>query len=198
MEVLTSKLMAHIARLGEGTPMAAKELLHLGTRAAVDQALSRLVRRGSLMRAGRGLYVRPVESRFGVRAPETAKVVLALAVQRGESIVPHGAAAANEFGLTTQVPVREVYLTSGPTRKFVLGNQVIELRHVPAWQLVMPGRPAGAAIRALAWIGPEHAGSAIQILRKKLSDLELQAVVAVRGMLPTWMAQQVSVLVGDA
>ena len=150
------------------------------------------------MRAGRGLYVRPVESRFGVRAPETAKVVLALAVQRGESIVPHGAAAANEFGFTTQVPVREVYLTSGPTRKFELGNQVIELRHVPAWQLVMPGRPAGAAIRALAWIGPEHAGSAIQILRKKLSDLELQAVVAVRGMLPTWMAQQVSVLVGDA
>jgi hypothetical protein len=198
MEVLTSKLMAHLAGLGEGTPMTAKELLHLGNRTAVDQALSRLVRRGSLMRAGRGLYVRPVESRFGVRAPETAKVVLALAAQRGESIVPHGAAAANEFGLTTQVPVREVYLTSGPTRKFALGKQVIELRHVPAWQLVMPGRPAGAAIRALAWIGPEHAGSAIQILRKKLSDLELQAVVAVRGMLPTWMAQQVSVLVGDA
>ena len=131
MEVLTSKLMAHLAGLGEGTPMTAKELLHLGTRAAVDQALSRLVRRGSLMRAGRGLYVRPVESRFGVRAPETAKVVLALAAQRGESIVPHGAAAANEFGLTTQVPVREVYLTSGPNRKFVLGKQVIELRHVP-------------------------------------------------------------------
>lgn len=130
--------------------------------------------------------------------PETTKVVLALAAQRGESIVPHGAAAANEFGLTTQVPVREVYLTSGPTRKFVLGKQVIELRHVPAWQLVMPGRPAGAAIRALAWMGPEQSGNAIQVLRKKLSKLELQAVVAVRGMLPTWMAQQVSVLLGDA
>ena len=47
--------MEHGNGLPEGTPVAAKELLHLGSRAAVDQALSRLVRRGSLMRAGRGI-----------------------------------------------------------------------------------------------------------------------------------------------
>jgi hypothetical protein len=41
----------------EGVPVAAKELLHLGTRADVDQTLSRLVRRGGLIRVGRGLYV---------------------------------------------------------------------------------------------------------------------------------------------
>ena len=57
--------MEHGNGLPEGTPVVAKELLHLGSRAAVDQALSRLVRRGTLMRAGRGIYVRPVESRFG-------------------------------------------------------------------------------------------------------------------------------------
>lgn len=33
----------------------------LGSRAAVDQCLSRLVRRDQLLRAGRGLYVRPIE-----------------------------------------------------------------------------------------------------------------------------------------
>jgi hypothetical protein len=33
--------------------------------------------------------------------------------QRGETIEIHGAAAANKLGLTTQVPVREVHLTSG-------------------------------------------------------------------------------------
>ncbi len=40
----------------EGVPVLAKGLLHLGNRAAVDQALSRLVRRGALLRAGRGVY----------------------------------------------------------------------------------------------------------------------------------------------
>jgi len=91
----------------------------------VDQALSRQVRRASLMRAGRGIYIRPVESRFGTRSPAASKVIEGIAAQRGESMVPHGAAAANELGLTTQVPVREVYLTSGPSRRLKLGAQVI-------------------------------------------------------------------------
>jgi len=189
--------MEHASGLPEGTPLAAKELLHLGSRAAVDQALSRLARLGSLMRAGRGLYIRPIESRFGTRAPVASKVVEAIAAQRGESVAPHGAAAANELGLTTQVPVREVYLTSGRSRRLQLGAQVIELRHVPAWQLVLLGRPAGAAIRALAWLGPERASEALRTLQRKLPPTELQAVVAARAGLPTWMAQEVSALANN-
>jgi hypothetical protein len=195
METLASAVIHHVGRTPEGVPVAAKELLHLASRAAVDQTLSRLVRRGSLIRVGRGLYVRPVEGRFGVRPPEPATVVRAMAEQRGESVVPHGAAAANELGLTTQVPVREVYLTSGPTRKLKLGNQVVELRHAPAWQLALPGREAGALIRALAWLGPEQASEAIEAVRGRLPESERKAVVDLRRMLPTWMAQQVSKLV---
>jgi len=197
MEALAARVMEYANRMPEGTPVAAKELLHLGSRAAVDQTLSRLVRRGNLMRAGRGIYIRPVESRFGARPPEASKVVEAIAAQRGESVAPHGAAAANELGLTTQVPVREVYLTSGRSRNFKLGAQVIELRHVPAWQLVLLGRPAGAAIRALAWLGPKGASEALRTLRRKLSPSELQAVVGTRGRLPTWMAQEVSTLANN-
>src|ERR1700724_1256402 len=109
MQVLATRIMEDGNGLPQGTPVVAKELLHLGSRAAVDQALSRLVRRGTLMRAGRGIYVRPIESRFGARPPVASKVVEAIAAQRGESVAPHGT-AANELGLTTQVPVREVYL----------------------------------------------------------------------------------------
>src|SRR5260370_39754437 len=149
MEAIAARIMEYANGLPEGTPLAAKELLHLGSRSAVDQALSRLTRQGSLMRAGRGVHIRPIESRFGTRPPVASKVVEAIAAQRGESVAPHGAAAANELGLTTQVPVREVYLTSGRSRRLQLGAQVIELRHVPAWQLVLPGSPAAPAIRAL-------------------------------------------------
>lgn len=134
--------------------MCAKSLLHLGTRAAVDQALSRLTKRGQLIRAGRGVYLRPIASRFGPRTPSVEQAVEALASQKGEVIVSSGAAAANALGLTTQVPVRSVYLTSGRSRKMHLGKQVVELRHAPRWQLALANRPAGAAVRALAWLGP--------------------------------------------
>ena len=57
MQVLAEQIMERVRALPEGAPVAAKGLLHLGSRAAVDQALSRLVRRGRLVRAGRGVYM---------------------------------------------------------------------------------------------------------------------------------------------
>jgi len=194
METLSGRALQYIDELPQGTPVAAKELLHLGSRAAVDQALSRLVRCRELMRAARGLYVRPTKGRFGAHPPEASKVVEALAAKRGERVARHGAMAANELRLTTQVPMREVYLTSGKSRKIQIGAQIVELRHVPEWQLLLPGRPAGAAIRALAWLGPKRAGAALRVLRADLPKSELRAILGLRGRLPTWMAEEVSTL----
>ncbi|MSP98544.1 MAG: hypothetical protein EXR29_15270 [Betaproteobacteria bacterium] len=191
-------VLNYTSAMPEGRPLAAKELLHLGSRAAVDQALSRLVRRGVLLRAGRGVYMIPVESRFGKRAPMTAKVVEELAARRGETIVPHGAAIANALGLTTQVPAREVYLTSGRTRQLKLGSLLVEFRHAPAWQLTLPGRNAGNVVRALAWMGPGKTAEAIQKLKYKLPKNDLEEIASTRARLPTWMAKEVSELVRHA
>lgn len=198
MKTLAQGVLKHATQVPEGTPLAAKELLHLGTRAAVDQTLSRLVRRGALIRVGRGLYVRPVESRFGRRAPSAIKTVEGLATQRGETIAVHGAVAANALGLTTQVPVREIYLTSGRSRRLKIGSQIVELRHAPSWQLVLPGRGAGDVVRALAWLGPERASGVIQKLKPRLPPTELEEIASTRSRLPSWMAKEVSALVSNA
>ena len=195
MQTLAKQILKHVSGVPEGTPLVAKELLHLGNRAAVDQVLARLVQRGTLLRAGRGIYVLPIEGRFGASAPSADKMVDGLASQRGETIVSHGVAAANALGLTTQVPMRTIYLTSGPSRRLTLGAQVVELRHAPIWQLVFPGKTAGDVVRALAWLGPEKAGEAVQKLRSKLPASELKEVTSARLRLPTWMAQEVSALV---
>ena len=156
MQKLSKAILHHARNQAEGVPVSAKGLLHLGSRAAVDQTLSRLARCGDLLRVGRGLYVLPVKYRFGSRAPSVLKTVEALAAQRGERIASSSAMAANAFGLTTQVPVKPVFLTSGRSRKLKLGHQEVELRHAPPWQLVLGGRKAGDAVRALAWLGPEE------------------------------------------
>lgn len=195
MQTLSKKILEHATGLPEGAPLVAKELLHLGKRAAVDQALSRLAQRGRLLRASRGIYVLPIESRFGSRAPSAAKMVENLAKQQGETIVPHGAVSANTLGLTTQVPMQAIYLTSGPSRRLKLGAQKVELRHAPGWQLIYPGRAAGDIVRALAWLGPEKATRAIRSLRAKLPSAELSKVTSARARLPTWIAQEISALV---
>jgi len=61
-------------------------------------------------------YLRPVESRFGTRAPLLEKVVEETNARSGEITRCGGAAAANQLGFTMQLLVRQVYLTSGPSR----------------------------------------------------------------------------------
>lgn len=192
MKAVTQQVSNHIGQLPEGATVGAKELLHFGNRGAVDQALSRLVRRKQLLRTGRGLYVRPIETRFGVRAPSVEKVVENIANVRGETVARHGAAAANALGLTTQVPIRAVYLTSGPSRSLKLGGQVVELKHAPNWQMMKIGRSAGEAVRALAWLGPEHVQEALTTLKRRMPKSELEELVAARSLLPGWLAESVS------
>ena len=191
METLPENILRRARSLPEGGVLSPKEFLHQGSRAAVDQAFSRLTREGKLLRVARGTYVAPVSSRFGSRAPAPEKVVSSLARQSGETVVPHGASSANALGLTQQVPVREVYLTSGRTRKLKLGRGEILLKHAPRWMLTLGTRPAGAAVRALAWIGPAHADESLTSLHRTLPPSEWKALASARATLPSWMAQAI-------
>ena len=128
----------------------------------------------------------------GNRAPSLQKTAEALAAQLGERIANSGAVAANVLGLTTQVPVTPVFLTSGPSRTLKLGRQEVRLRHSPPWQLVLRGRRAGEAVRALAWLGPEMTGPAIEKLRRSLNAEERRELAGVSAQMPGWLAEPVS------
>ena len=198
METLSTRILEEVAASPEASPICAKVLLHLGSRAAVDQALSRLALRGELLRVGRGLYVRLIQTRFGPRTPSIEAVLDALEAETGETLTPGGAAAANTLGLSTQVPVRSVYLTSGPNRRLRFGAQTVELQHAPRWLLTFPGRPAGEVIRAMAWFGRERGAELTSLLKSTLSPETLQELSSARGRMPTWMAEQISMLVARA
>lgn len=123
--------------------------------------------------------------------PAPEKVVAALAAQSGQISVPHGASAANALGLTQQVPICEVYLTSGRTRTLTLGRSEVLIKHAPHWMLALGIGPAGAAVRALAWMGPTHADTSLATLHRTLPAAEWHALIGARGALPSWLAQAI-------
>ncbi len=192
MSTLTESILATATTLSEGGLLSPKEFLHLASRAAVDQALSRLAKEGQLLRVGRGTYTRSVAGPFGTRPPSMDSVIQAIQAASGEVVVNHGAAEANALGLTSQVPIRDVFLTSGPARKLQLGKRVIELQHGNRWQLVLGKRQAGRVIRALGWSGPQTSPAALRRLTKQLTPEDWQDLLSVRKMMPTWMARVVS------
>jgi len=194
MTTTSEAIKAYAEALPEGATVSAKELLHLGERAAIDQALSRLVRRGEFMRVKRGLFALPVKTRFGARAPSVEAVVENIAKATGERVSISGASAANMLGLSTQNPARQIYWTSGPSRHLKLGAQNVELKHVPSWQLRAPSSRAGHAFRALAYFGKSEAGEALERIRPQLSEDERRELLSLRASAPTWMAKELSTL----
>ena len=192
MRRLTDQILEHSQRLPEGALLTAVRLLHFGERGAVNKALAHLARRGDLLRVWRGLYVRPIPTRFGPRHPTMESVVASLAELWGESIATHGAVSANRLGLTTQVPVRAVYLTSGPGRVLWLRGSSLTLCHAPLWQFVQAGRLTGEIIRALAWLGPSETARLLPFLNARLSPADREVLVEAAPLLPSWLAEQIS------
>lgn len=194
MTTTSQAIKSYAEALPEGATLSARELLHLGERAAVDQALSRLVKRGELMRVRRGLFALPVKTRFGKRAPSVGAVVENIARTTGERVSISGASAANILGLSTQNPARQIFWTSGPSRRLKLGAQEVELRHVPNWQLRAPDSRAGHAFRALAYFGKSEARATLMRLKSQLSEEERLELFGLRASAPIWMAKELSSL----
>lgn len=190
-ESLPRTIVERARELPEGGVVSPKEFLHLASRAAIDQAFSRLTKAGELLRLARGMYTAPVETRFGRRAPSSARVIEALAALSGETIAPHGAAAANALGLSQQVPISEVYLTTGPTRRLDFGRSAILIQNSPRWLLALGNQPAGAAVRALEWLGPSRAAENVAAVRRNLSRGDWDVLTSHRAPLPGWMAEAI-------
>jgi len=179
-----------IKKVPAGEPFTSAIFLDVGTRASVDQALSRLVKSAVITRVTRGVFVRPQESRhLGKVLPEPSKVAETVAKAKGASIQVHGAEAARRFKLTTQTPTQPVFYTSGPSKRFRMGKMEVVLKHAASRKLAFAGRPAGMALSALWYLGKnEVTPTTIEKIRRKLSSSEFETLSAAKASMPGWMA----------
>src|SRR3546814_11857678 len=119
--------MKRVRGKGRGWVFTPKSFVDFGTRGSVDMALSRLVTAGDIRRIGRGLYDYPRQhDKLGALSPDPANVAKALSTQSGDKLAPSGAAAAHRLGLSTPVPARASYATTGPNRVRQHRQEVVE------------------------------------------------------------------------
>ena len=192
---LTKNILEHARGLPRGFPLLAEGFLHLGKRAAVNRALSRLAKREELYRIGHGIFVLPVVSRWGKSAPFPYPTVIALAEPRGDRIVDNPAQAAYNLDVSTQVPMREIYLTSGPSRRLHFGKLEVELRHAPEWQLAFGETPAGMAIRTIHYFGPHLTEYAAEKVRGVLDEKVREELAGKSVRMPAWVSGVVKEIV---
>ena len=182
-----------IAGMPVGEPFASAAFLNCGTRASVDQTLSRLVKAGDIERVARGVFVRPEVSRFvGKVMPDLQKVAETVARTTGSIIQVHGAEAARRLELSTQVPTQPVFVTSGPTKRIRVGKMEIRLQHVCQRKLALAGRPAGLALAAMWYLGKKEMTPAlIEKIRHQLGRSEFEVLKSATNAMPAWMSDAI-------
>ncbi len=197
---IQDRIVDRLRRQGRGKVFTPKDFLDIGSREAVDQALSRLARAEAVQRLGRGLYYYPkINKRLGIAIPpDVDEIADALARQTGSRIAPSGATAANRLGLSTQVPAKPVYLTDGRSRRVRVGNLVVVVKHVAPKELPVGNRSSATVLQALRHLGQDAVDSSVvSRIRKSLSPRNRSRLLQDARYTTDWIADAVRKISGE-
>ena len=191
MPGIADRIMTRISENKTGWVCTPNDFVDMGSRAAVDQALSRLVKSGRLRRIGRGLYDVPRISDILKRVAPTNldSAVTAIARRNNARVMSSGSVHANLLGLTNMVPAKPVYDTDGVSRTVRINRRTVQFRHAPPSVMRWAGKPGAPVVQALRWLGPyaSRDPDVVPILRRSLPDYVKTDLSQNIRYLPTWM-----------
>ena len=175
MDALQDKIIGQIKARGHGYAFTRKDFQGLSSTGSVGKALSRLVAEGMIRRLGRGLFDYPRVSKAlgGELSPDIDQVAQAVARKFRWAIMPEGALAANQLGLSLQVPAKIVYLSDGPSKKVQASSLTIRFKHARPKELRAGTYASGLVIQALRYLGKGNVDhKVIAHLRRRLPAKE--------------------------
>src|SRR5690606_26515637 len=126
-----------------------------------------MVKKGLLHTIARGIYTKPKFSKLLNQnvLPSAEQVAIAIAERDRARLLPTGVYAQNMLGLSTQVPLKLVYLTDGSPRKITIGNRTIQFKKTTPKNLALKGEISKLVVQALKEIGKDN-----------VTDYELEAI----------------------
>jgi hypothetical protein len=168
------KILNAINKVPRGTLFFVEGFLFAGNYKAVSKALERLVAKGEIIRVAAGIFTRPQYSKLlgGPVSSSIEEIANAIAKRDKARIVPTGVYALNRLGLSTQVPLKAVYLTDGAARKIMIDKRSILFKRTTPKNLAAVGKISSLVIQALKAIGkgkvePHEESRILELLKKE-------------------------------
>lgn len=154
MQSIHEKIKETVLKTKKGVLLFPEDFNNLGSSEAVRLALHRLEKQGIITRIAQGIYVRPeISKHIGAVLPSAEEVAIGIAKRDRIKIVPTGVYALNALGLSTQIPMKLVYLTDGAPRVIKIGNRTIKFKKTTPKNLLAKGEISSLALQALREIG---------------------------------------------
>jgi hypothetical protein len=88
--------------------------------------------------------------------PSAEEVAKGIAKRDRIKLIPTGSYALNALGLSTQVPLKLVFLTDGAARTIKVGKRTIKLKRTSPKNLLAKGEISALVIQALREIGKDN------------------------------------------
>ena len=152
--VIEAKVASKLEKLPKGSVLFVDDFLDYGSSESIKKALLRLKEKGLLVRLAHGIYLYPkTDKELGILFPSTEEIAKAIARRDKSRIVPTGVQALNKLGLSTQVPMKVVFLTDGAARSIKVGKRTITFKKTSPKNLLPKGEISSLAIQALKTIG---------------------------------------------
>ena len=185
------KIFARIKSHGRGWVFTPSHFEDICGRSTVSTNLQRLRESGKIRQLARGLYDYPqTHPKIGILSPSVEAIAKALAGREAIRLQPSGAYAANLLGLSTQVPMKIVYLTDGASRTVQVGNRQIILKRTTPRNMATAGRISGLVIQALRYLGQKYVDEQIiKQLDKRLDQKACEQLLKDIRYAPGWIAE---------
>ena len=165
----------------------------------VGGTLAGLTQEGLLVKLAQGIYAKPRRSRFGFVLPSVDKIARAIAARDNAEVLPSGMTALNVLGLSTQVPMKYSYLTTGSERTIKLENQEIRLKRGVPKNFCYKTKLIALLVQALKALKQQNVGQEeIQTIRSLISKEPDKTTLAKDvDMMPIWMKRIVKPMLLD-
>jgi predicted transcriptional regulator of viral defense system len=184
-----SRIAAALKTYQKGSVLFVDDFLDYGNPESVKKALFRLKEKGVLVRLAHGIYLYPkVDIELGVLFPSTEEIAKAIARRDKARIVLTGVQALNKLGLSTQIPMKVVYLTDGAARTVKVGKRTITFKKASPKNLSVKGEISGLAIQVLKTIGQNKVDAeTIEKIQAILKNEKKENIINDAKLSPAWI-----------
>ncbi len=166
-------------KFNKGDIFFISDFTDLGSYEAIRKSLQRLTTEDAIGRIAKGIYFLPKKhERLGIMFPHAEQIAEAIAKRDKARIIPTGITALNKLGLSTQIPLKAVYLTDGSARQIEVGNQTIQFKKTNPKNLSIDHQLSNLIIQALKAIGEKNVTEGqIEKIQKIISDSQEQELI---------------------
>lgn len=195
-----SSISKRIADAPYGAAFTIADFTDIADYETAKKSIARLEKKGTLRRVLRGVYDKPQFSALlqEYAAPDPNQIAEAIAKSHNWTISATGSTALNMLGLSTQVPAKWEYISSGPYKHYQFGNTIINFEHRSDNQLSGMSHETRLLIQAIKAIGRNGmTDSNMKTLVKAFPQASYQTALEESHMTMRWIQNAIKEL-GEA